>query len=154
MKRRHLDWEAGEESPEFQVSAMVDILMTLLIFFVVTATYEGVRQPADLRLPLATRELPEIPEVADVVLLLEKNAASVQIDGQPVVKVRDLVPQLRERMRVSRELRGENSEFRLIIRADRDTPYRRIEEIMHAAGEAGVVDVLFSMEKAGSGEGL
>jgi biopolymer transport protein ExbD len=56
-------------------------------------------------------------------------------------------------MRISRELRGENSEFRLVIRADRDTPYRRIEEIMHAAGEAGVVDVLFSMEKAGTGVG-
>lgn len=151
MRRRYIDWEAGEEAPEFQVSAMVDILMTLLIFFVVTATVEGVRQPADLRLPMASADLPGITEASEIVLVVEQKTGRIVVDGRVVEKVRDLVPLMRDRMRVSRGLRGADAEFRVIIRADRDTPYRRIQEIMHTAGEAGVADVLFSMEKPAGG---
>lgn len=147
MRTRRIDVDAGGEAPEFQVSAMVDILMTLLVFFVATATFESVGQPADLKLPLAARDLPDGPKTGEVVVQLERGAGRILVDRQTIEKPGDLVPLIRERIRLSRRLRGEASDFQVIIRADRDTPYRRVEEIMRAAGQAGAVDVLFALEK-------
>jgi len=151
MRTRRIDVDAGGEAPEFQVSAMVDILMTLLVFFVATATFESASQPADLKLPLASHDLPDEPKAGEVVVQVEKGAGRILVERQTIGKAGDLVPLIRERIRLSRRLRGEASDFQVIIRADRDTPYRRVEEIMRAAGQAGAVDVLFALEKKEAG---
>ncbi|MDX6765406.1 MAG: biopolymer transporter ExbD [Candidatus Methylacidiphilales bacterium] len=152
MRSRRAVVDEPGDAPEFQVSAMVDILMTMLVFFVATATFEYARQPADLALPRARREGPGDSRVAGLVLQLEREGGRILADQVPVARARDLVPLIRERMRTANRLRGQGAEFRVLIRADRTTPYWRVEEIMRAAGEAGVVDVLFAMERPGKKE--
>ncbi|MDR1146807.1 MAG: biopolymer transporter ExbD [Verrucomicrobiales bacterium] len=130
---------------EFQVAPMVDVLLVLLLFFMATATTEVITQTADLDLPKANEsKAVEKGANTDLVINVEKINFLITIkafknDGG-FDDPKDIMPQLRSWEQASVR---DGKPVRVVVRADKDTPFERISGIMKACAEAGILDVVF-----------
>jgi len=85
-----------------------------------------------------------------------KDRDTINIDGKGVYFVGDQA-QTREQMAAYLRKRFVNfPPLRIYLRADQDTPARKIREFMQMAAEAGALDVIFGTyrEKNGGQSGL
>lgn len=137
----------AEEDPEFQISTMVDVLMTLLLFFIATATTEIMEQTADLELPVAENALD--PKESDKSSQLTINVARITgvitLGGNDAIKYEkpeQILPAVLEKKKSKEALSGKP--LRILIRADKETKYSKIKEVMKVCAAAGVVDVIFA----------
>jgi biopolymer transport protein ExbD len=140
-----------EAEPEFQISTMVDVLMTLLLFFIATATDEVMVQAADLELP----EAPEANEAEDkkgqLVINVEKFTHKITLDEKVYPDEQALIPAITKAKKNFEEAKISNNPFRVLIRADRNVPYSKVKSIMKACAEAGVLDVIFATDPGDQG---
>jgi len=145
MARRALFAE-DEAEPEFQISTMVDVLMTLLLFFIATATDEVMVQAADLELP----EAPEASEAEDkkgqLVVNIEKFTHKITLDEQVYPNENALIPVITKSKENFERAGVSKNPFRVLIRADRNVPYSKVKAVMKACAEAGVLDVIFATD--------
>lgn len=141
MKRRFVT--DSEETLEFQVTSMCDILTTLLLFFIATATDEVNQQTADLELPPA----PEAQEPGE-----PKGSIVVNIEKLGALKIKERVFDIAD---VGGEIQkykqswednplNTGAPFRVIIRADKNITYEKIRDVMKEAAAVGILDVIFS----------
>lgn len=139
-------YQEEEGEPEFQISTMVDVLMTLLLFFIATATDEVMVQAADLELP----EAPEAKEAEDkkgqLVINVEKFTHKITLDERVFPNEQALIPAISKAKENFETARVSNNPFRVLIRADRNVPYSKVKSIMQACAEAGVLDVIFATD--------
>ena len=140
-------YQEEEAEPEFQISTMVDVLMTLLLFFIATATDEVSQQTADLELP----EAPEAAEPEDkkgqMVINISKGFHTISVKEVVYPSETALIPVIEQSFKAHE---GSNP-FRVLIRADRDVPYSKVREVMKACAEAGVLDVVFATDPGANG---
>ncbi len=145
MIRRGNRTSDGEVS--FQMTPMIDMTFLLLIFFMVTTRLTEESRKREIRLPTA---------MSSVVPRSLKNRDTINIDGEGVYFVGD---QAQTRAQMAAYLRKRFVNFpplRIYLRADQDTPARKIREFIQMATEAGALDVIFGTyrEKGGGGPGL
>lgn len=141
MRRKFISDE--DETLEFQVTSMCDILTTLLLFFIATANEEVATQLADLELPDAP-QAQEGDQVGTLTVNIEKLGAIKIIDQ--VVPVESLTAEIEKRKKAYElnPLTNPNEPFRIIIRADKDITYEKVRDVMKAAAGAGILDVIFA----------
>lgn len=122
----------------FQLAPMIDMTFLLLIFFMVTTRITDQQRLVEIDLPVARHAA--IPEdLSDREVINLDSAGGIFLGERPAD-----MPALKD------FLRHRYIEFpplRLYIRADRQTPARRIKEIMAAAAEAGALEVIFGSHK-------
>lgn len=128
LARRH-----GNQ-PGFMLAPMIDVTFLLLIFFMLTTKITQEEVKLDVKLPIASNAV--VPE--DLT-----NRDIINIDGEGVYYLKnDPV----DKETLTKYLRQRFIDFpplRLYVRADRDTPARKIKEIMRLAAQAGAIDVIF-----------
>ncbi|CAN5137994.1 biopolymer transporter ExbD [soil metagenome] len=123
-----------DDEVSFQITPMIDMTFLLLIFFMVTSKLSKEQIKQSIRLPVASAAT--IPTD-----LSNRDIINIDGDGQyfiansPVNKG-ELKAYLIERFRA-------NPPLRLYLRADRDTQYKKTQELMRMASEAGAVEVIF-----------
>ena len=132
--------EGGE--PEFQIAPMIDVLLVLLIFFMSITSAQVLEIDKDIHLPVA----------ADAKKKDNKNAmneAALNVRWMPneqraLFKLNS--NELPEEEIVSRlsTLKETNPTYRVIIRADKDTPAVQVQKAMTIIGQAGIDDISFS----------
>lgn len=129
--RRH-----RRDQPELNVIPLIDILMVLLIFFMVTTTFSRQTQ-LHLNLPQAGAPADQAPPDG---LQLEIDAhGHYRVDGQQVAGGRGgLIATLRGLVRATPQP--------LLIAADRNTPHQFVMEALDAAGQAGYSKIAFAAE--------
>ena len=125
-------------SDEIPSSSLADIAFLLLIFFMVTTVFRTTKdQPIDWVQATATQKIDEKKKNVLEVWVLENG--SVFINDAPIAmgSVSDLVAPLYV-----------ETEQRLVtsIRADKDVPYRFIDQVQSELQEAGAVRVVFASE--------
>lgn len=135
------------------VTPLIDIVMCLIIFFMLVAKI-GVSTGAE------AMEIPEtllgakIDDLGNTLLLNVRRGAG----DEP--RITALVEQKQQEIRLSQVnasgkvesplvdvltmLRKHNDEFRVIIRAEKDLPYRYLEPVLMAAAQANVKNVNFN----------
>jgi len=137
-----------EGEPEYQVAPMVDVLLVLLLFFMATATTEVVNQTADLALPLAENSKTKEEEAGSgqILINIEKLNYKIKIGNTYYDTADSIIPEIQRQKEVTQALAGSNlAKFRVLIRADKDTPFNKITELMQACAKAGVPDVIFGV---------
>jgi biopolymer transport protein ExbD len=140
--------ETGE--PEFQVAPMVDVLLTILIFFMTITSMEVLRIDQDIQLPVAPDARRAEKERGEVIINVRwfpaKKKATYSIDQTPYEKLDDMAEPLTRAVDAARRNipRGWNPNVRMIIRAAKDTPAYEISRVMNAGAEAGISDIAFS----------
>lgn len=157
MARRHAHFQDEEDEPEFQISTMCDVLMCLLIFFVATATKEVMVQTAEVKLPDASHAQEKGDNqgqiTVNVMTIMGKH--TIEMDQQRFESSKDIVGLIKASKKASDELRGFDpmrSEFRVLIRADKEVPYQVIKDVMKSCGEAGVINVVFATNDPKQGQ--
>lgn len=140
---------------EFQVAPMVDVLLVLLLFFMATATTEVTMQRAELTLPRAmdAKEIEGKDALMDI--NIEQLDGSIEVAGaaSKLVNADDVIPYVKGQLQQYQKSPGynPNKPFRVFVRADVNTQYQRIHEVMKACAKAGVPDISFAInqDKAG-----
>ena len=135
------------------VTPLIDIVMCLIIFFMLVAKI-GVSTGAEkMEIPETVWGL-KIDDMGNTLLLNVRRGAA----DEP--RITALVNEKPQELRVSQmgasgkmesplvdvltKLRNRNEEFRIIIRAEKDLPYRYLEPVLLAAGQASVKNVNFN----------
>jgi biopolymer transport protein ExbD len=124
----------AEENVGFQLAPMIDMTFLLLIFFMVTTKISKEQIKEEIKLPVASNAIIP-PEVS--------NRDVISIDGQGRYFIGQ-TPADKKALADHLKKRFENTPpLRLYIRADKDTPGKKIKEVMKMAADAGAIDVIF-----------
>ena len=118
----------------FQLAPMIDMTFLLLIFFMVTTKISKEQIKEEIKLPVASNSIIP-PEVSnrDVISIDDQGRYFI---GQTPADKKQLAEHLKQRFENTPPLR-------LYIRADKNTPGKKIKEVMKMAADAGAVDVIF-----------
>ena len=123
----------------FQIAPMVDILLVLLCFFIVTWSFARKENELDVKVPSAENAKDSNPVVNQTVL-------NVKADGT-VVWNRKTMP-LPELVVKLKELSGLFPDYAIIVRGDERVPFRYIAAILDTCREANIWNVAFATSKA------
>lgn len=140
--------ESGE--PEFQVAPMIDVLLTILVFFMTITSAQVLKVDKTIQLPIAKDAQKKDNTRAEAVInvrwkMPEKKALYV-FDDRTYHLANQMVEPLKN-ARITGEKKvtaGANPTFRALIRGDRDVPAIYVAQVMNACGEAGISDISFS----------
>lgn len=124
--------------PGIQLAPLVDVLMLLLIFFLLTWNAARTENELDVKVPKAAAAKEKTAPVGDVVV-------NVKTDGTVVVNRRTLTgPELNELLKNLVQL---NPEQAVVIRGDEAGAYKNIIGVLNICSEAGVSNVAFATAK-------
>ena len=132
--RRSLISQAVEETEEPNITPMLDVVVILLIFFIVTANF--IKEPG-LEINRPDSETSEITENAAILIAIGA-AGEIYMDGRRI-DVRQV------KANVIR-LIAENPQGSVVIQADVKSTAEKIVAVMDEVREAGVVDISIASE--------
>lgn len=131
MKLRH----SKKEPPEVNITPLIDVVFLLLIFFMVSTTFQ---REAELSI-----ELPEASSQAqkqDVRIEVAIDASGRYfVDGRPLVNRQ--AQTVRQALKKASEGRKDPS---VVISADANTPHQSVVTVMDAARQLGLVRLTFA----------
>ena len=126
------------QHPGIQLAPLVDVLLLLLIFFLLTWNAARTENELDVKVPKASSAREKSAPIGDVVV-------NVKADGNVVVNRRTLTgPELTELLKSLVKL---NSEQAVVIRGDEAGAYKNIVDVLNICTEAGITNVAFATAK-------
>jgi biopolymer transport protein ExbD len=131
---------SSREDPEINLIPMIDVLLVILIFLMVTTTFTRF---AELKINLPTAEAVKPVERADEV--------HVAIDAQGRYVVNRMPMQFHSPQAFADELRraaGAAAEPVVVINADANTSHQSVVNVMEAARLAGLNRITFATQGA------
>ncbi len=132
--RRH----ATPQHPGIQLAPLVDVLMLLLIFFLLTWNAARNENELDVKIPKASEAKEKSAPIGDVVV-------NVKADGNVVVNRRTLSgPELTEMLKGLVQLDPNQA---VVIRGDEAGAYKNVVEVLNICSAAGVTNVAFATAK-------
>lgn len=132
--RRHVN----PQHPGIQLAPLVDVLMLLLIFFLLTWNAARNENELDVKIPKASEAKERTAPIGDVVV-------NVKEDGSVVVNRRTLNgAELREMLQNLVQLDRDQA---VVIRGDQEGAYRHVVEVLNICSAAGVTNVAFATAK-------
>ena len=140
----------GEGEPEFQIAPMIDVLLVLLIFFM-SITSAQVLKVEKLALPVAPNALKRDMMRNEAILNVKWDPATEKpsyfLEGKGYKDIKLVAEQLKllKKQSAATPVKGPNPEYRVVIRADRNAEALAINQVLNAAGEAGIADVSFGV---------
>ncbi|MGZ5024076.1 MAG: ExbD/TolR family protein [Chthoniobacterales bacterium] len=140
--------ESGE--PEFQVAPMIDVLLTILVFFMTITSAQVLKVDKTIQLPIAKDAQKKDNSRAEAMVNVrwrpnEKKAEFV-FDDRVYKQAPEMIDPLKT-AKITGEKKvtaGANPTFRAVIRGDRDVPALYVSQAMNACAEAGITDISFS----------
>jgi len=140
----------GDGEPEFQVAPMIDVLLTILIFFMTITSAQVLKVDKSIQLPVAPDAQKKDNQRAEAVINVrwdpKSRKALYVMDDRTYAENSLLVPLLKnaKAMGEKKITQGQNPNFRVVIRGDGDAPALYVSRAMNAAGESGISDISFS----------
>ena len=124
--------------PGIQLAPLVDVLLLLLVFFLLTFNAAKSENELDVKVPKASAAKEKAAPIGDVVV-------NVKSDGNVVVNRRTLTSdELTELLKGLVQL---NAEQAVVIRGDEAGAYRNIVNVLNICTQAGVTNVAFATAK-------
>jgi biopolymer transport protein ExbD len=124
--------------PGIQLAPLVDVLLLLLIFFLLTWNAARNENELDVKVPKASAAKEKSAPVGDVVV-------NVKADGNVIVNRRTLTSA--ELTDLLKSLVQLNAEQAVIIRGDEAGAYKNIIGVLNICTDAGVTNVAFATAK-------
>jgi biopolymer transport protein ExbD len=126
------------QHPGIQLAPLVDVLLLLLIFFLMTWNAARNENELDVKVPKASAAKEKMAPIGDVIV-------NVKADGNVVVNRRTLSsPDLTELLKSLVQL---NADQAVVIRGDEAGAYKNIVNVLNICSEAGVTNVAFATAK-------
>jgi len=122
----------------FQIAPMVDILLVLLCFFIVTWSFARKELELDVKVPSAQNAKESVP-------VLNQTVLNVKADGTVVWNRKAVAPD--ELLRRLKELAGIFPDYAIILRGDERTDYKHIVAVLDICRDANIWNVAFATGK-------
>jgi biopolymer transport protein ExbD len=124
--------------PGIQLAPLVDVLILLLIFFLLTWNAARNENELDVKVPKASAAKEKSAPIGDVIV-------NVKADGNVVVNRRTLSStELTELLKGLVQL---NTEQAVVIRGDEAGAYKNIINVLNICTQAGITNVAFATAK-------
>jgi biopolymer transport protein ExbD len=124
--------------PGIQLAPLVDVLLLLLIFFLLTWNAARNENELDVKVPQASAAKEKSAPPGDVVV-------NVKADGNLVVNRRTMTSaELKELLKGLADLYSEQA---VVIRGDEAGAYKNIISVLNICTEAGITNVAFATAK-------
>lgn len=135
--------QSRSDEPEVNLTPLIDVVFILLIFFMVSTTFQK-ESEINIELPEASGK-PAEERKASLEIVIDADGHYF-IDGQQVVNT-----ELDTLKRAVRKYLGERSEMPVIIRADRKTPYESVVRAMDVTAQLGLVQMSLATSQPENG---
>ena len=130
-----------KEEPKVDLTSLIDVVFLLLIFFMVSTTFERESVlKVDLPEASAVEEREELPETLELV-----------IDGEGRMFLNDerlLDSEARTISAAISQLAGDRRDVPLILRADRQTPHHFVVTAMDVVAQLGFINLSIATDRA------
>ena len=122
----------------FLIAPMVDILLVILVFFIVTWNFALSENELDVRVPTATKANETQPYVGQVVINIAAN-------GTVIVNRQPKTPQ--ELLELLKKLSQLYPDQAIIVRGDQGVEYKHIVDVLDICRQANIWNVAFATGK-------
>jgi biopolymer transport protein ExbD len=119
----------------FMIAPMVDILLVVLVFFIVTWNFALAENELDVRVPSATKANEPQPYVGQVVINVKADG-SIVVNRQPKTG-----PELLDQLKKLAQLYPDQA---VIVRGDEAVDYKHIVEVLDICRQADIWNVAFA----------
>jgi biopolymer transport protein ExbD len=134
----------SEDNADFDITAMIDLVFMMNIYFMVTAL---VTASAEIALPFASHCTPADKDNAVIISVLADASGSKVYLGEafsgPVIEPADqeqkITAAIQEKLATGHE--------QVIIKAEFDVPHKEVSEIMRIANDAGDVQLFLGVHE-------
>ncbi len=132
---------------QLNLTPMIDLIMNLLIFFMLVSQMSVVeRTPVDL--PGVSQGRAPVVRPEDKVAITMKTAAGKDTPSYRVGTI--AVTDLAEVGRRLKQVKAKSPDVELVLRAEKNIPYRQVREVMKLAGQQGIRTVELAISLSGS----
>jgi biopolymer transport protein ExbD len=129
----------NQEDPEINLTPLIDVVFLLLIFFMVSTTFEH-QSRIQIELPEATAEASK-PENESLEILIDAQGRYFLGDQQVVnTELKTLKGAIRKAV-------GTREVMPVIIRADARTPHQAVVRALDATSQLGLVNISLATSK-------
>lgn len=125
--------QAGGDEPEVNLTPLIDVVFILLIFFMVSTTFQ---KESEIKIELPEASADPVEEKKDVLELVIDAEGRYFIDQQQVVNT-----ELDTLKKAISKFLGDRTSIPVVIRADRRTPYESVVRAMDATSQLGLVQM-------------
>ena len=123
-----------KEEPTVDLTSLIDVVFLLLIFFMVSTTFE--------RQAILEVNLPEASAVDDMEEVPDSLELVIDENGRMFLNDQGLVDSEERTLRAAMErVAGDNRDIPLVLRADRLTPHHYVVTAMDVAAQMGFVNL-------------
>jgi biopolymer transport protein ExbD len=122
----------------FLIAPMVDILLVVLVFFIVTWNFALSENELDVRVPSAAKANETQPYVGQVVINIKADGTII-VNRQPKT-----LPELLELLKKLSQLYPDQA---AIVRGDQGVEYKHIVEVLDICRQADIWNVAFATGK-------
>jgi biopolymer transport protein ExbD len=130
-----------KEEPTVDMTSLIDVVFLLLLFFMVSTTFE--------RQALMKVELPEASVVEDRVDVPDGLELVIDGEGRMYLNDQRLIDSEPRTIRAAMQQEaGENRDLPLILRADRQTPHHYVVTAMDVAAQLGFRNLSIATDRA------
>jgi len=129
----------NEDEPEINLTPLIDVVFLLLIFFMVSTTFEH-QSRIQVELPEATAAATKPDD--------ESLEIVIDIEGRYFIGERQVVnTSLKTLKGAIRKALGEREGIPVIIRADANTPHQAVVRALDATAQLGLVHISLATSK-------
>ena len=136
MTRRFVKRGVSKSNPRFELTALIDIIFILVLFFAVTTSFQQQRKGLNLTLPSAVSV--EKPKKS-ITISIDRNQR-IYWNGQRVSEV-NIASRVKQAM-------DQNPKQQIVLQADKKTPYVRVVSVLDAIRRSGCSQVMLEAEKS------
>ncbi len=126
----------------FQIAPLVDILLVLLLYFILTWNFSLTEKQLDISVPTAK-------EGRDAPRAIGQMIVNVNAQGRLIVNRREL--QEEELKQMLLQLAADFPDQAVVLRGDQDAGYRHIVRVLDICRAANIWNVAFATSRAESG---
>ncbi len=127
-----------KEEIEVNITPLIDIVFLLLIFFMVSTTFE---RHSEIKITLPKASEDQVETESDVVTVTIDANELIYVDDRPLANSR--LTTIREAIRSSMQVLDEPA---VVINADAGTSHQSVIRIMDVARQLGLVKITFATE--------
>lgn len=125
-----------KRSPELNITPLIDVVFLLLIFFMVSTTFD---KYSEIRIELPTADAEKSDKEADFIDLTVDKQGIFYVDQREVVNT--TADTLK---RALKKALGDRAPLTVVISADANTPHQSVITAMDAASRAGLYQITFA----------
>lgn len=135
----------SKEEPTVDLTSLIDVVFLLLIFFMVSTTFE--------RETVLKVDLPEASSVAEREEIPDTLELVIDSEGRMYLNDQRLLDSEERTIRAAMELMaGEKRDLPLILRADRLTPHHYVVTAMDVAAQLGFLNLSIATDRSNGPE--